>query len=200
MSTNNSHERKENVTLQKTWTALTFSHEKQNILQSVPAVDKARIIGCSATHAGDWLLALPSPFLGLHMNDHEVIITFGLRLGAKLYQKHTCSSGAIIDQQGHISLICKQIASKHVRHSLINEVVHRAFKSAMIPSSKEPTGLSPFNNLRPDGFTLIPWSCGKSLVWDATCVHRLAKSYQRISLEYGSSVVSLANKLLSILT
>lgn len=30
---------------------------------------------------------------------------------------------------------------------------------------------------RPDGMTIFPWKRGKSIVWDATCVDTLAKTY-----------------------
>ena len=45
---------------------------------------------------------------------------------------------------------------------------------------------------RPDGLTLFPWGQGKSLVWDFTCVHRLAASYSRFATIPGAAVAALA--------
>ena len=41
----------------------------------------------------------------------------------------------------------------------------------------EPTGLSRSDGKRPDGLTLVPWSAGKSIIWDVTVVDTLAASY-----------------------
>jgi hypothetical protein len=32
-----------------------------------------------------------------------------------------------------------------------------------------------------DGITLIPWLCGKPLLWEVTCTDTLAKSYVELS-------------------
>ena len=42
---------------------------------------------------------------------------------------------------------------------------------------KEPTGLTRGDGKRPDGLTLVPWSCGKALTWDVTVATPLADSY-----------------------
>ena len=41
----------------------------------------------------------------------------------------------------------------------------------------EPTGLSRSDGKLPDGLTLVPWSVGKSIIWDVTIVDTLAASY-----------------------
>ena len=62
------------------------------------------------------------------------------------------------------------------RHNHINDIMCRAFASAGMPTVKEPTGLIPGTELRPDGLTLIPWSSGKCLTWDVTVIDTLAPS------------------------
>src|SRR6218665_2226789 len=42
---------------------------------------------------------------------------------------------------------------------------------------KEPSGLLRTDGKRPDGATLIPWSAGRYMAWDATLVHTCAASY-----------------------
>ena len=57
-----------------------------------------------------------------------------------------------------------------MRHYLINGIVNRALVRGGIAAVKEPNGLHVVDtsSLRPDGTTLIPWSAGKCLAWDAT--------------------------------
>ena len=55
-----------------------------------------------------------------------------------------------------------------MRHYLINGIVNRALVRGGIAAVKEPNGLVATSSLRPDGTTLIPWSDGKCLAWDAT--------------------------------
>ena len=39
-------------------------------------------------------------------------------------------------------------------------------------------GLSRSDGKRPDGMSIVPWSSGRLLVWDATCPDTLAASYR----------------------
>jgi hypothetical protein len=66
---------------------------------------------------------------------------------------------------------------RSLRHHAINDVIWRALLKADVPSAKEPAGLFRSDGKRPDGATLIPWSEGKYLAWDATIVHTCAASY-----------------------
>ena len=51
-----------------------------------------------------------------------------------------------------------------------NDVVKRALQKAGLPSVLEPPRLDRGDGSRPDGITVFPFSGGKSLVWDCTCV------------------------------
>src|SRR6218665_974523 len=67
--------------------------------------------------------------------------------------------------------VCGKSSStcRHQRHHLES--------SPKLPSSKEPPGLIRTDGKRPDGATLIPWSRGRYLAWDATAIHTSASSY-----------------------
>ena len=71
----------------------------------------------------------------------------------------------------------RHVPGRIVRHQALNDVVHRALCSAVIPAFKEPSGLVQQDGRRPDGMTLIPWQTGKQLVWDVTVIITLAVSY-----------------------
>ena len=44
-----------------------------------------------------------------------------------------------------------------------------------------PSGLYRSDGKCPDGASVVPWRCGKSLVWDVTCVNTLAASHQALA-------------------
>ena len=60
---------------------------------------------------------------------------------------------------------------------MINNIVHRLLGRAGITATKEPSGLLAGSSLRPDGTTLIPWTRGKYLAWDATTPDTLCMSH-----------------------
>src|SRR6218665_1260429 len=58
---------------------------------------------------------------------------------------------------------------------------------------KEPSGLLRIDDKRPDGATLIPWSAGKHMAWDATVVHTCAASYSsQTAISAGSAAEQAA--------
>ena len=65
---------------------------------------------------------------------------------------------------------------RHSRHTALNASLKRALQSAGIFFTLEPSGLSLIDGKRPDGLTLSPWARGKCLLWDATCVCKVALS------------------------
>ena len=65
---------------------------------------------------------------------------------------------------------------------MTNDIVCRALTSADVPSIKEPKGLLRSDAKRPDGLTLVPWSKGKMLTWDATVTDTLAPSNLPVSM------------------
>ena len=73
-----------------------------------------------------------------------------------------------------------------------NDIIKRAFNSAEIPARLEPEGLSRNDGKRPDGMTLVPWSHGRILVWDATCWDTLAPSHVKASSKSSGSVARMA--------
>ena len=129
--------------------------------------------------------------MGLRLTDDQFSVAVGFRLGAPVCVAHKCVCGAEVDPTAQHALTCKKTRSRLSRHSRGNEVIHRALASADVPSTLEPPGLCLSDDKRPDGLTLFPWSHGKSLVWDFTCVHRLAASYSRATAP-GSTVAAIA--------
>lgn len=139
--------------------------------------DTARLKAGQQPHAGAWLLALPSSQLGTHLPNESFRVACSLRLGVVLCQPHQCVCGSEVDKFGYHGLRCKKSAGRWSRHSAANDILARALQSCGVPALKEPVGCSREDGKRPDGITLIPWSRGKSLVWDYTCVDSFAPSH-----------------------
>ena len=99
------------------------------------------------------------------------------RLGTIVCQQHICVCGRVVDARGLHSLACRKSAPRHIRHSQLSDLIWRAIKKAQIPASKEPIGLSGSGVKRPDGATLVPWSRGNPLAWDATVPDTYAASH-----------------------
>ena len=123
----------------------------------------------------------------LRMDDNSIRIAIGIRLGTPLYIPHLCyhcgSNGDTLSTHG---LSCRFSADHHFRHAM-----HRALSSANVPSQLEPTGLNRADGKRPNGITMVPWSNGRLLVWDATCVDTFALSHLSIT----ASEVTAANQV-----
>lgn len=146
-------------------------------------------------HSGDWLNALPISSIGLRLNDEAVRVGVGIRLGSNLCTPHSCTCGELVDARGTHGLACRRNKGRLVRHSLLNDVVHRTLTKAGFPALKEPAGLLRTDGKRPDGCSLIPWQGGKCVAWDVTAPDTLARSYLPVtSLTTAAAAESAARK------
>ena len=139
--------------------------------------DQARLKAANSPHAGDWLNALPIASVRLRLSDEEIRVAAGYHLGFFICQPHQCVCGSFIDARGLHGLSCRKSAPRHVRHSLINDILRRAIKKAQVLACKEPVALSRSDGKRPDGATLIPWSHGKPLARDVTVPDTFVQSH-----------------------
>ena len=116
----------------------------------------------------------------------------GLRIGAPLVQPHSCQHcGALVDCFATHGLSCRWSQGRFSRHASLNAVIKRSLESARIPSRLEPNGISRNDGRRPDGASLIPWECGRVLVWDVTCPDSFSPS--RVALA-ASGAGNVANE------
>ena len=121
----------------------------------------------SCVSQGVWYLASCSAHFQFGVeNDNTVRNAVGLCLWSTLCHPHDCQHcRAEVDHQATHGLSCKNSEERHYCHGAINDIVHRAFTTAQVPSRLEPSGLARTDEKRPD---VIPWKNGKPLVWDAT--------------------------------
>ena len=144
--------------------------------------DKARLLAVKADHGSEWIF-LSISACGLRISNEAVRIAIGLRLRLNICELHSCPCGGVVDAKGIHGLSCKRSAGRSIRHQEINDLVWRAIRRADTPSIKEPAGLLPEEDKRPDGLTLVPRQGGRYLTWDATVVDTLAPSYVAVSAQ-----------------
>ena len=180
---------------QKTWDSFIVTATKEQLLHdATDSTTKARLLASSVPESGAWLSVPPLTAAGLRMDDETIRIATGLRLGILLCAPHTCQCGARVDARGIHGLSCQKSAGRFMRHSQLNDTIHRALTKANVPSSKEPQGLILGSGLRPDGVSLIPWKNGKCLAWDATVPDTLAPSHvEATSVQVGAAASRAAN-------
>ena len=145
--------------------------------QNLTGTELSRITSASHKRAGDWLKAVPQMKLGVFLNNDEFRHAVSLRLGLPIFEKIDCVCGEEIDAFGHHCFVCNRNNEKILRHTMVNECVSRALKSAGLPNKMEPRYLAYDKGLRPDGVTQIPFQRGKCLTWDVSCPHPLCVSH-----------------------
>ena len=181
---------------QKSWDTTRVRATADSLLDNAPDdMSRARLLAASSKEAGAWLNALPISSLGLRLDDTAVRIAVGLRLGTSLCRPHTCTHcGANVDHLGTHGLSCR-ISSGHFHcHAALNDIIHKALTSANVPAHLEPSGLCRSDGKRPDGVTIVPWKCGRPLVWDATCPDTFAASYLAAAASEAGRVAAQAEE------
>ena len=164
---------------QKDWVKHVYESTISVANNDAPLEEKATLAAAADRHSGAWLNAVPIQQNGLCLTNEELRIRVCIRLGLKMCLPQPCVCGASIDAYGTHCFTCKRNSGKNARHSMMNELLKHELTKCQIPSRLEPSGLSGFNGLRPDGVTCVPWSRGQPVAWDFTCVHTLCASHLR---------------------
>lgn len=74
---------------------------------------------------------------------------------------------------------------------MLNDIINRSLASVNIPSRLQASGLYRADRNHPDDVTIIPWSKGKFLVWDATHVDAICASHNDASAKEVGGAASL---------
>lgn len=180
-----------NPTSQRQWDAINIAQISKNLHFSSES-DVARFKASLHRESGAWLTVLPSKNVGTLLDDNAFRISIALRLGLNICFPHLCICGAFVDESGIHGLSCLKIVGRNFRPLNLNDIIKRAFNSAEIPARLEPVGLCRDYGKRPDGITLVPWSNGQVLIWDATCNDMLAPSYIHNSARTSGSLANLS--------
>lgn len=163
--------------LQRSWDDIICKLTADSLLIQCCTAERARLLAANTREAGYWLHAHPSPTTGTFLDPNTLRFAVCLRLGVPVCAPHRCPCGSDVDPLGHHGLSCQRSAGRFSRHAALNDIIRRSLASANVPAVLEPTGILRNDGKRPDGMSLIPWSMGRVLVWDATCVDTLAPSH-----------------------
>ena len=86
------------------------------------------------------------------------------------YKGASTLPGAIAGRYGLHPLSCRFSAGRLPRHPALNDIIKRALSSTGLNAVLEPIGLDRGAGKRIDGMTVFPFSRGKCLIWDCTCI------------------------------
>jgi len=180
--------------VQRNWDLPRINSKFCELFESSEPTTRARLLASSTKESSKWLQVVPSSQLGLLLDNNAARIAVGLRLGSQLCEEHKCVCGVTVRKDGLHGLSCRSSAGRISRHDEINKIVSHAFSSAGFPNIIQPPGISRDDGKRPDGMTLIPWSHGKSLLWDVTIRDTLAPSYVNQSSKESRSIADNAER------
>ena len=106
---------------------------------------KALCVSTSLPHSGDWLRAIPSPALGLHLQDWEFHLCLLYWLGVPMVEKGSqcplCL--AATDSFGDHFIACGGNGDRILRHNSVRDVLFSAAKSAALSPRKKVPSLIP---------------------------------------------------------
>ena len=135
----------------------------QHLLSSAPSTrPRAVILSSALPHAGDWLNVVPTPSLGLNLQDSEFrfCLRYWLRvpMHSNPFPCPECRGTA--DTMGDHQVGCGGNGDRIFRHNAIRDVLFTAAQSAALAPSKETPGLVPSSLSRPADVLLPNWCQG----------------------------------------
>ena len=139
---------------------------------------RALALSSSLPHAFDWLNVVPSPSLGLSLQDREFRCCISYWLGVLLHNSAfscpECLSPA--DIYGDHQVGCNGNGDRVSRHNAIRDVIFNAAQSAALAPSKETPHLLAESATRPADVLLPNWSQGRSAALDIHVISPLQPS------------------------
>ena len=139
--------------------------------------DKARLNCVSREGAGDWLTALPSKSLGLHLRKSEFILATHYRLGLPVFlTEGACPMErcrGFGDKFGDHAISCAIGGERISKHNHVRDAIFAAAAQAALGPLKEPGGLLPGTDDRPADILLPYWTQGKDTALDVSVVNPL---------------------------
>ncbi|XP_064394938.1 uncharacterized protein LOC135342184 [Halichondria panicea] len=148
----------------------------KSLLASAPTTrSRALALSTGLPHAHDWLNVIPSPSLGLHLQDREFRSCLCYWLGVPLHNdQFTCPEcHGVADSLGDHQVGCGGNSDRISRHNAVRDVVFKAAQSAALGPSRETTGLVPDSASRPADALLPNWINGRPAALDVHVISPL---------------------------
>ena len=132
----------------------------QHLLSSAPSTrPRALVLSSALPHAGDWLYVVPTPSLGLHLQDSEFRFCLrywqGFPMHSNPFLCPECRGTA--DIMGDHQVGCGGNGDRISQHKAIRDVLFTAALSAALAPSKETPGVVPSSLSRPADILLPNW-------------------------------------------
>ena len=155
--------------------------------------DRARLNCVAREGAGDWLTALPSKALGLHLRSGEFILAARFRLGLPVFrQAGECPMPrckTFSDIFGFHAIVCATGSLRIAKHNHLRDAIFDAAQQAHLGPLKEPDGLLPGSDDRPGDIVLPHWDNGRDACLDVCVVSpQQAALVQQAAREGGGDV------------
>jgi hypothetical protein len=163
---------------------------------TVDTREQARLNCVARQGAGDWLTALPSKALGLHLRSNEFTTAAKYRLGLPVFrQEGACPLGCevISNVFGDHAISCAIHGERIAKHNHLRDCIYQAAQQAQLGPLKEPDGLLPGSDDRPADILLPNWTQGRGTALDVTVVNPLQAALVRRTAEEGEAAVQHAH-------
>ena len=141
---------------------------------------RALVLSTSLPHAGDWLSVVPSPALGLHLQDKEFRLCLDYWLGLRLFEDGSicpiCQVAA--DPFGDHQVGCGGNGDRIHRYDSIRDALFSAVQSAALAPRREVPSLIPGSSSRPADIYLPNWDRGRPAALDVTVISTMQQQTQ----------------------
>ena len=187
------------VMTQRKLSALVDEESHSRLLQATAVPRELARLNCvSREGAGDWLNALPSKTLGLHLRRTEFITAIRYRLGLPVFRvQGECPMPACHvtnDIMGDHAISCAIGGERISKHNHVRDAIFKAAVEAGLGPVREPDGLLPGSDDRPADVLIPIWTEGRDTALDITVVNPLQQALLARASEEGDSAVEHAHK------
>jgi hypothetical protein len=159
-------------------------------VQSTSPRSKALLLSSSIPHSGDWLKVIPSPSLGLHMQDLEFRLCLRYWLGVQIFpDDSTCSiCQSVCDSFGDHHVGCGGNGDRILRHNALRDILFSTTQSAALAPRKEVPSLISGRCSKPADILLPHWTGGKPAALDVSVISPL----QNLTVNSSASIQGYA--------
>ena len=157
----------------------------QKLLLASNPQDKARLLSASAPHAGDFLICLPIPDLGLKLSKNEWSVAVGYRLGVNfLTSPMKCKAtgcSKMLDVQALHALRCGTEGDRLKRHNNLRNFFFNECRKAMMSPVLEPNNLLRNSSARPADWGIPDFRPGKFMAYDVAVTDPTQDAFVKFS-------------------
>ena len=123
---------------QKNWTQPVYVKTAHDLISRKDDKRSKVFNAHEGKFGSQWLNVVPCKNLGLKLDEKQLRISIGLRLGAIICVAHTCHCGTRVERDGLLGLSYSKSAGPFSRHSTLSSLIKQTLGSLDLPSVLEP--------------------------------------------------------------